>query len=297
LLFQSDAGQLELAGPVTYIGALTGGRTYTFTGTGNHLVSGVISSAANGAPIGVAMNGTGRLILSAVNTYTNTTTVTSGTLLVNGSINSSAGVSVTGGTLGGIGAINDTVSIGASGTLAPGAQAIGTITISSNLTLAGTTYIEVSKTGNTNDNIVGLPNVNYGGTLFATNLAGTLNIGDSFTVFNTAAHTGNFASITGTPGAGKAWSFNPNTGVLSVVVGVNSTPTNIVTSVSGNTLTLSWPADHIGWRLQVQTNSLGIGLKPATNAWFDVAGSTSVNSVNVTFNPANGTVFYRMVYP
>jgi len=42
---------------------------------------------------------------------------------------------------------------------------------------------------------------------------------------------------------------------------------------------------------------LGIGLKPATNAWFDVAGSTSVNSVNVTFNPANGTVFYRMVYP
>jgi len=28
-----------------------------------------------------------------------------------------------------------------------------------------------------------------------------------------------------------------------------------------------------------------------------VPGSTSVNTVNITINPANGTVFYRMVYP
>ncbi len=78
------------------------------------------------------------------------------------------------------------------------------------------------------------------------------------------------------------------------VVGVATNPTNITTSVSGNVLTLSWPADHIGWRLQVQTNSLSTGLG---SGWTDVAGSTSVNSVNVTINPANGTVFYRMVYP
>lgn len=77
-------------------------------------------------------------------------------------------------------------------------------------------------------------------------------------------------------------------------VGVATNPTNIVTSVSGNVLTLSWPADHIGWRLQAQTNSLSTGL--STN-WTDVAGSTSVNSVNMTINPANGAVFYRMVYP
>jgi len=44
----------------------------------------------------------------------------------------------------------------------------------------------------------------------------------------------------------------------------------------------------------VQTNSLGAGL--GTN-WVDVAGSTTVNSVNATLDPANGTVFYRMVYP
>ena len=78
------------------------------------------------------------------------------------------------------------------------------------------------------------------------------------------------------------------------VVGVATNPTNIMTTVSGNVLTLSWPADHIGWRLQVQTNSLSTGLG---SGWTDVAGSTSVDSVSVTVNPANGTVFYRMVYP
>src|ERR1035437_6923377 len=77
-------------------------------------------------------------------------------------------------------------------------------------------------------------------------------------------------------------------------VGVATNPTNITSTVSGNVLTLSWPADHIGWRLQTQTNSLSTGLG---SGWTDVAGSTTVNSFNVTINPANGTVFYRMVYP
>jgi hypothetical protein len=78
------------------------------------------------------------------------------------------------------------------------------------------------------------------------------------------------------------------------VSSVNSTPTNITAVVSGNQLTLSWPADHTGWRLQVQTNSLSTGLG---SNWVDVAGSTSVNSMSFTINPPNGTVFYRMVYP
>ncbi|MBW8863892.1 MAG: hypothetical protein JF609_03025, partial [Verrucomicrobia bacterium] len=92
-----------------------------------------------------------------------------------------------------------------------------------------------------------------------------------------------------------------NTGNLSIDLSlspsVNTTPTNITAVVSGGTLTLSWPADHIGWRLQSQTNALGIGLNPVASAWSDVAGSASVNSVNVTPNPASGAVFYRMVYP
>jgi hypothetical protein len=59
-------------------------------------------------------------------------------------------------------------------------------------------------------------------------------------------------------------------------------------------LNLVWPPDHTGWRLQAQTNPISVGL---SNNWVDVPGSTSVNSYSVTLNPANGTVFYRMIYP
>ena len=44
----------------------------------------------------------------------------------------------------------------------------------------------------------------------------------------------------------------------------------------------------------MQTNSLSVGL--STN-WSTVANSTNTNSVTVPANSANGSVFYRMVYP
>lgn len=81
-------------------------------------------------------------------------------------------------------------------------------------------------------------------------------------------------------------------GILAPSVNLN--PTNIVSSVSGGQLTLSWPADHTGWQLQVQTNSLNTGL--GAN-WVPVSGSTSVNQLTVPVNAASGSVFYRLVYP
>jgi len=64
-------------------------------------------------------------------------------------------------------------------------------------------------------------------------------------------------------------------------------PTNITASVSGKTLTIAWPADHIGWILQAQTNGL------STGQWFDVPGSDATNAVVIPINPANTSVFYR----
>ena len=71
-------------------------------------------------------------------------------------------------------------------------------------------------------------------------------------------------------------------------------PTNIVMQAAGGQLQLSWPQDHLGWRLQIQTNSLSGGL--GTN-WFTVPNSTNVNQTNLVINPANGPVFLRLVYP
>lgn len=75
---------------------------------------------------------------------------------------------------------------------------------------------------------------------------------------------------------------------------VNTSPTNIVFSAAQNQLTLSWPSDHLGWQLQAQTNSVSTGL--GTN-WVNVTGSTTTTQVVIPINPANGTVFYRLVYP
>ena len=82
--------------------------------------------------------------------------------------------------------------------------------------------------------------------------------------------------------------------VLTAIQTVNPNPTNITVQVSGNMLTLSWPADHLGWTLQVQTNSLSTGL--GTN-WVAIPNSMNVTFTNITINPTNGSVFYRMVYP
>jgi hypothetical protein len=85
-----------------------------------------------------------------------------------------------------------------------------------------------------------------------------------------------------------------STNTLVVGTGVNPTPAAIITSVSGNHLTLTWPADHTGWTLQAQTNALNASLSP--NNWHDVAGSTATNQAVITISPASPTVFYRMKF-
>jgi hypothetical protein len=84
---------------------------------------------------------------------------------------------------------------------------------------------------------------------------------------------------------------------VSVYLPPSTVATNVVPvlfNVSGSNLNLSWPADHLGWTLQVQTNSLNSGL--GTN-WVPVPGSASTTNVVIPINPANGSVFYRLTYP
>jgi hypothetical protein len=75
---------------------------------------------------------------------------------------------------------------------------------------------------------------------------------------------------------------------------VSLTPTNIAITAIGGAINLSWPTDHLGWHLQVQTNAPGAGL--GTN-WVTLPGSDQMNGTNITINPANGTVFYRLISP
>jgi autotransporter-associated beta strand protein len=169
------------------------------------------------------------------------------------------------------------------------------MSISNSLTfLTGSTnYMDIYKTATlrTNDLITVSNLVTYGGTLqIQTNGSAALLAGDTFQLFSAGSSSGNFATIADTSGA--TWSFTPLTGVATVLTPpptVNPSRTNIVTAVSGNQLTLSWPADHTGWTLQSNSVSL-----LNTGAWATVSGSTTTNKIIITMDPTQTNVFYRM---
>ena len=229
-LFVGGSANLTLAGPFTLQGndGLTTNtftsRTIQVTNTALTTITGLISDG--GLNYGFNLTGSGILALEQNETYAGPTTISGGTLLVDGKIGPGA-VLATNGFLGGLGTISGNVTVEDGGGVkpgdqpTPGVQTIGTLTISGSLTISNNTIssVAVNKSASTYDQ-VSAGSIAYGGTLSATNLAGALSIGDSFKVFNTSSPTGNFTNLIGSPGAGLKWAFNPTSGMLSVVQGV-----------------------------------------------------------------------------
>ena len=312
IVANSPTAKVRLVSDNTYTGPTTISSGVLMIGQGNpgepgSLVSSVVNNSGSlifnrvenltyaGAINGVGTvekQAAGTLMLTGSNTYTGTTTVSGGTLLVNGVIGASS-VAVTNGTLGGNGVISGPVVIQSAGRLAPGAS-IGTLTISNSLTLASDAVMELNAATGTNDLVRGLTSVTYGGTLTLSNLSGTITPANGFKLFSAGSYSGSFAALSpATPGAGLAWNTNTlaTDGTLRVV---STGPVTLTNAVFGNLLTLSWPADHIGWRLQFQTNSIAAGL--GTN-WQDISASLATNQMVFAINGSVGCAFYRLRLP
>ena len=199
------------------------------------------------------------------------------------------------------------VTVPVGGTLAPGIPARGALTVAigtltaGNTTVGGTVLMKIDRGAAPTSDKLTAPSIaiNPGAILTVSNIGSTnLVAGDTFTLFS-APISGSFSVTTlpPLPSSGLYWTNKlsvDGTVAVAATVTVNTNPTNITATVSGNTLTLSWPADHLGWHLQVQTNPLTSGL--GTN-WFTIPGSDTVVSTNIIINPADGSVFYRMIYP
>jgi autotransporter-associated beta strand protein len=292
---QADSGMVVFTGTNMYVGNLTGTRTNYFTGPGHHLQIGPILNSTNSSPISLTKSGTGSLTLEAVNTYGNGTTLAGGTLIVNGSLPAGGLFISSGTTLGGNGVINSAVSLPAGATLAPGTS-IGKLTVSNSVTLQGgsTTRIEINKAALTNDQLRVVGALTYGGSLNVTNIDGTLWAGDSFQIFNCSTVPSGAFSATNLPPlpTGFNWQWSPASGTLSVTSTIALNPTDVTANISAGTLELSWPSDHIGWRME--TNAVNVA---DANSWFRLSGSVTTNQLFLPVDPASSNVFFRLVFP
>lgn len=138
------AGTLALTGNVT---AVATGRFLILDGGGNGTLSGVVSN--NGANIpGIQKEGSGTWTLTStsINTYTASTQINGGTLLVNGSTASGSPASVdSGATLGGSGTVAGAVNAATGSKIAPGSAASSAGTLNTGAaTLSGTLAIDVN---------------------------------------------------------------------------------------------------------------------------------------------------------
>ena len=240
------------------------GNMLTVAGAGNTTGVGVISGAA-----GITKNGPGTLTLTANNSYTGSTTIIAGTLLVRGS-QANSDVVLTGGILSGTGHVGAITGSGGSvkaGTAAsPGILNSGSVTFSPATSLVVDLDSTTASTGYRQLNVTG--NVNLGGSALDASANFQSSVGDTFTIINNDGNDSVVGTFAGLPeganltlgGQPFTISYQGGTGndvVLTRVTSAAPPPpsmsiadVNVVEGNSGTTsavftLSLSAPSDQI----------------------------------------------------
>ncbi|HYG23899.1 MAG TPA: glycoside hydrolase family 76 protein [Verrucomicrobiae bacterium] len=256
-----------------------------------------------------------RLTFSMPCSYTGPTTIEAGTLALSGigSVSNTASISIAadavldvmsradqaltlhnGQSLLGGGNVNGSLHANVGSTIQPG-PGIGTLTIQGGVTLKGLVFLQLSRaTEQNSDCLAGTGMIEGGGTLTVVNAGETLEAGNYFRLFNQPVS--GFASVN-LPllNPGLMWVDRLATdGSVQVVASAAVDATAVQLSAAEGGLTVFWPADHVGWRLQVQTNDSVTGL---TGEWIDVRGSVTNSSMGVPVEQFGDNAFFRLVFP
>jgi autotransporter-associated beta strand protein len=297
-----NSGFLTLAGNVADGGTFNNSRTLQLGGPGNGLFSGTANdNGYNGNAIAlgtITKTDSGTWTITGTNITDGALDANGGMLVLSGQWTTGPAVVNSGGTLSGSGSTSN-LTVNAGGKFVPGAYgSVGSFTVSNFLTLSGATYVSLNKSLAQSNTVIDISPTNVvansGSSLIVSNLGPALTVGDTFYLFSEpVTNGGSSMTIIAPPGVAFTNNLALN-GSITVIPATATNPTNITAVVQGNQLILSWPADHTGWTLQTQTNSLAVGL---TTNWVRIPGSSANNSYTNTINPTNGTVFYRMVYP
>ncbi len=294
------------------IGALTGGgttggnvnllsgATLTAGTSGNQTFAGAITNAGN-----LVKAGTGTLTLTGVNTFSGTTDVGAGRLLVNGTNANSAVTVATGATLGGSGTVG---AVTVAGTLAPG-NSVGTLsagstTFATNGTFeleiydftgtAGTAWDLFAITGNlTLSNTVANPFVINLVSMSSTTTPGlSINFNPNVSFTNTfLTYSG---SLLGESFASNLFTVNTNN-FLNTVNGSFSI-TNVAGGLALLYTTAFVPSEEYTWNAgsglwSVAGNWTNNAAPPAEDAKLFFTGPAGVATNNATVTSASGITF------
>ena len=271
---------------------LTLGGTSKTTGYGG-MIAGNLS---------LTINGTGStLTLSNANTFTGTTTINAGKLALKGggSVSNSKGITVAGGATLDVSGLFASFNLGGGQTLSN--STVGAVINGTNNTGSGVIFLTYDGVNPSFIITNGGMNLSYSTVFNVNNTGSALGVG-SYTIIARSA-TGNAGLVAGAVpatvnvvGYGTAGpaSLQITNGQLNLVVspGLPATGTNLLFSVVGNQLSLSWPTNYVGWLLQ--SNSVNLA---NSNYWFTVPGSAASNRLQIIIGPGNANVFYRMAHP
>ncbi len=113
-------------------------------------------------------------------------------------------------------------------------------------------------------------------------------LGLSGTYTATDLWSGTISSVTGTD-----WTVNLGAAQAKLfrLAAVRSSSASLNATLNGMQLTLNWPADCTGWRLQTQSETL------AADNWSDIPGSRQTNTWTVPIDRANASAFFRLAWP
>ncbi len=305
----SSSGNSFWGGPVT----LAGGTNIFLLNSGDMYLEGGISGPGD-------LETEGSATLTVTNepvTYTGNTILTGGTLALQGTanitnspviylggetLNASATTAgdfelVKGQTLFNGGTIVGPLLADSGSLINPGAGATpATLTDATSIALNGAVVMDLNESKTQTADEMVSPIITASGTLVVTNLGPDLQTGTKFQLFSTPVTGFSSVSLPLTSASGDvSYVWQNNIGVdgsITVTSGApNLTPSKIKTSISNGAITLTWPTNQVGWTLQMQTNSLSVGI--STN-WVAVPGSTATNQM--TMSLTNAATFFRLTY-